>query len=261
MHTPRQVSKYALRRPRHAALTGIPISPLALVENNVALASSLTRVLFREGYEVTVVATGETAVEAFGAAHFDVLVLDIELPDIDGFEVLQRLRASGQSLPVLVLSARDAVDDRVRGLDLGADDYMCKPFALRELTARVHALRRRGRLKGEHRIVHGPLVLDSSTRSAFLGKDSLTLPAREWSVLKTLLGRVERIVSKETIIEALTGIGGELSPNAIEVYISRLRAKLEPAGIPIRTVRGLGYILLEYRDPGITLPVEHRELW
>jgi two-component system OmpR family response regulator len=149
---------------------------------------------------------------------------------------------------VLVLTARDALDDRVRGLDLGADDYMAKPFAMPELAARVRALVRRSQAQTGPKIVHGPLVLDTLARRAYLNGEPLDLAAREWAVLEVLLARIEKIVSKESIIQAVASWGEDLTPNAIEVYVSRLRAKLEPAGVRIRTVRGFGYMLEDYRD-------------
>jgi two-component system OmpR family response regulator len=171
----------------------------------------------------------------------------VGLPGIDGFEVLRRLRAEGRAMPVLILTARDALDDRVRGLDLGADDYMAKPFAMPELAARVRALIRRGQAQAGPKVIHGPLVLDTSARRATLNGEPLELAAREWAVLEVLLSRVEKIVSKEAIIQAMASWGEELSLNAIEVYVSRLRAKLEPAGVRIRTVRGFGYMLEDYK--------------
>lgn len=243
-----QLTEDTLKQSRTALPGAAAAARLMIVEDDATLASGLARAMQNEGFEVTQVDNGEAALDALGAARFDLLVLDIGLPGIDGFEVLRRLRTAGQSLPVLVLTARDGVDDRVRGLDLGADDYMPKPFALPELTARVRALGRRGRAQSGPRIVHGPLILDTTARRAYLGGDPLDMAAREWSVLEVLLGRIEKIVSKEAIIDAVAGVGEELSPNAIEVYVSRLRAKLEPAGIRIRTVRGFGYMLLEYRE-------------
>ena len=176
------------------------------------------------------------------------VILDVGLPGIDGFEVLRRLRAAGDKMPVLVLTARDALDDRIHGLDLGADDYMAKPFAMPELAARVRALVRRSQAQVGPKIVHGPLVLDTLARRAQLSGAPLDLAAREWAVLEVLLARVEKIVSKEAIIQAVANWGEELTPNAIEVYVSRLRAKLDPAGVKIRTVRGFGYMLEEYRE-------------
>ena len=219
---------------------------LLLVEDDGSLAAGLVRALGLEGYSVEHVESGEQALARLAEARFDLVVLDIGLPGIDGFEVLRRLRLAGHAMPTLVLTARDAVGDRVRGLDLGADDYMTKPFALPELAARVRALIRRGQAGTAPRSAHGPLEFDRAARRAFLHGSPLELAGREWAVLQILLERVEKVVSKETFIESLTSWEEELSSNAIEVYISRLRAKLEPAGIRIRTVRGFGYMLEEY---------------
>jgi two-component system OmpR family response regulator len=223
---------------------------LLIVEDDVPLASGLQRILEAEGHAVDVTPRGEEAVLAAAQEKFDLVILDIGLPQMDGFEVLRRLRAAASDKggpPVLVLTARDAIEDRVRGLDLGADDYMVKPFAMPELTARVRALLRRSQAHGGPRIAHGPLQLDTLARRAFLRSEPLELAAREWAVLEVLLAKVEKIVSKEAIIQAVAGWGDDLSPNAIEVYVSRLRSKLEPAGIKIRTVRGFGYMLEEYK--------------
>ena len=225
---------------------------LLIVEDDAPLASGLRRILEAEGHAVDVTARGEEAVSAAAHERFDLVILDIGLPQMDGYEVLRRFRAaaggSAGPTPVLVLTARDAVDDRVRGLDLGADDYMVKPFAMPELTARVRALLRRSQSGAGPRIVHGPLALDTVARRAFLRNEPLELAAREWAVLEVLLAKVEKIVSKEAIIQAVAGWGEDLSPNAIEVYVSRLRSKLEPAGIRIRTVRGFGYMLEEFKE-------------
>ncbi|HXR59463.1 MAG TPA: response regulator transcription factor [Burkholderiales bacterium] len=221
---------------------------ILIVEDDATLASGIARILEGEGHAVDVVGRGEQAVFGARQERFDMMILDVGLPGIDGFEVLRRLRAAGQKIPVLVLTARDALDDRIRGLDLGADDYMAKPFAMPELAARVRALVRRSQAQTGPKIVHGPLVLDTLARRAMLGGEPLDLAAREWAVLEVLLARIEKIVSKESIIQAVASWGEELTPNAIEVYVSRLRAKLEPAGVRIRTVRGFGYMLEDYRD-------------
>lgn len=221
---------------------------ILIVEDDSALGSGLVRILQAEGYAVDLMPRGEQAVLAAERERFDLVILDVGLPGIDGFEVLRRLREGAQRMPVLVLTARDTVDDRVHGLDLGADDYMVKPFAMPELAARVRALIRRSQAQTGPRVLHGPLALDTVARRAFLRGAPLDLAAREWAVLEVLLARVERIVSKESIIQAVASWGDELSPNAIEVYVSRLRAKLEPAGIRIRTVRGFGYMLEEYAE-------------
>jgi len=220
---------------------------ILIVEDDPSLASGLSRILEAEGYAVDVTSRGEDAVQAARQERFDMVILDIGLPGIDGFEVLRRLRSGEYRGPVLVLTARDTVNDRVHGLDLGADDYMAKPFAMPELAARVRALIRRSQAQIGPKIVHGPLTLDTVARRAYLQNDPLDLAAREWAVLEVLLGKVEKIVSKESIIQAVAGWDEELSPNAIEVYISRLRSKLERAGIRIRTVRGFGYMLEEFK--------------
>lgn len=220
---------------------------ILIVEDDTSLAAGIARILEAEGYAVDLMKTGEHAAMAARQESFDLVILDVGLPGIDGFEVLRRLRAEGRAMPVLILTARDALDDRVRGLDLGADDYMAKPFAMPELAARVRALIRRGQAQAGPKVVHGPLVLDTSARRATLNGEALELAAREWAVLEVLLSRVEKIVSKEAIIQAMVNWGEELSLNAIEVYVSRLRAKLEPAGVRIRTVRGFGYMLEDYK--------------
>jgi two-component system OmpR family response regulator len=221
---------------------------LLIVEDDGSLAAGLERALGLEGHWVEHLYSGETALARISETGFDLVVLDIGLPGMDGFEVLRRLRLAGHSMPVLVLTARDAVGDRVHGLDLGADDYMTKPFALPELAARVRALIRRGQADMGPRTSHGPLELDRAGRRAYLAGDPLELAAREWAVLQILLEKVEKVVSKDSFIESLTNWEEDLSANAIEVYISRLRAKLEPAGIRIRTVRGFGYMLEEFRE-------------
>jgi len=221
---------------------------ILIVEDDATLASGIARILEGEGHAVDVVSRGEEAVLGARQERFDMMILDVGLPGIDGFEVLRRLRATGQKIPVLVLTAREALDDRIRGLDLGGDDYMGKPFAMPELAARVRALVRRSQAQTGPKIVHGPLVLDTLARRAHLNGEPLDLAAREWAVLEVLLARVEKIVSKESIIQAVANWGEELTPNAIEVYVSRLRAKLEPSGVRIRTVRGFGYMLEDFRE-------------
>ena len=225
-----------------------------IVEDDGSVSSGLASGLAPEGYEVEQCADGESALGRLAASGFELVVLDIGLPGIDGYEVLRRLRLQGRAMPVLVLTARDAVDDRIRGLDLGADDYMTKPFSIPELAARVRALLRRGQVQTGARITHGPLEVDGAARRAFLDGAPLDLAAREWSVLQILIGKVEKVVSKESIIQSISPWQDELSENAIEVYVSRLRAKLDPAGIRIRTVRGFGYMLEEYREARAPVP-------
>jgi len=214
-----------------------------IVEDDAALAGSLSQWLHHQGFTPEVASAGSVAVNALEREQFDLAILDLGLPDIDGLEVLRRARTTGMPLPVLVLTARDAIEDRVRGLDLGADDYMVKPFALDELAARARALIRRGAHAAGSRVVHGPLEIDQFGRRAWLCGEPLELSPREWTVLQSLLRRVDRVVTKEQIVEEIAGWSGELTLNAVEVYVSRLRVKLEPAGIRIRTVRGFGYMM------------------
>jgi two-component system OmpR family response regulator len=170
------------------------------------------------------------------------LILDLGLPKMSGLEVLKRLRGRGGSVPVLILTALDGVSDRVRGLDYGADDYMVKPFELPELEARVRALTRRS--SGSSPMVQcGALSYDQVSRSALLNGQVLDLSARELGLLEVLLSRAGRLVSKDQLVDHLCGWGEEVSHNAIEVYVHRLRKKLEPGGVLIATVRGLGYCL------------------
>jgi two-component system OmpR family response regulator len=171
-------------------------------------------------------------------------VLDLGLPGLDGLEVLRRLRRRpSSSAPVLILTARDEVEDRVAGLDLGADDYMVKPFKLAEFEARVRALVRRAQSATTARITHGALTLDTAVRRAFVGADAIELSAREVSLLEALLLSAGRVLSKDQLTDRLYGITDEVGPNAIEVFVHRLRRKIESAGVVIRTIRGLGYLV------------------
>ena len=221
---------------------------ILLVEDDPLLADGLARTLRKSGYLVEVAGDGNTADHCLTTESFDLAVLDLGLPGLDGSEVLQRLRLRKQRTPVLILSARMALEERVRLLDLGADDYMVKPVALSELEARVRALIRRGQGAPETVIALGRLQLDTVGKRAWLAGNALDLTAREWAALEFLAGRVNRIVSKEQISQALYRWDDEITPNAIEKFISRLRTKLEPAGINIRTVRGLGYFLEKPAD-------------
>lgn len=218
---------------------------ILIVEDDKLLSDGLTRPLRQVGYVVDSVATGEKAVLAAAFENYDVIILDIGLPDIDGFEVLRRMRRNDRYVPVLFLTARDEIENRVRGLDLGADDYLVKPFALDELEARLRALMRRGQATRTPQITCGALVIDMARRQALLHGERLDLTQREWGVLEFMLRHIGQVVSKEQIVEALCDWSEELTLNAVEVYMSRLRTKLEGAGIKIRTVRGFGYLLEE----------------
>ncbi|MEW6039761.1 MAG: response regulator transcription factor [Pseudomonadota bacterium] len=216
---------------------------ILLVEDDETLADGLSRSLAEEGFELTVAMTGTYADAALRTQDYDLVILDLGLPDIDGRDVLRQLRARKSPVPVLILTARDRLDDRIGGLELGADDYMTKPFDLRELEARVRALIRRSHGGFGHDIVCGPLVLNTLDRQVHVNGEPLPLPSREYGVLEALLLQAGRVVSKDRIAQRLASGAEELADNAIEVYVHRLRRRLETLGIRIRTVRGLGYLL------------------
>jgi two-component system, OmpR family, response regulator len=216
---------------------------ILIAEDDPTLADALRCTLRRSGYAVDWVSDGEEADAALGADEFDLLILDISLPKLCGFDVLKRLRARNSRLPVLLLTALGSVSDRVRGLDAGADDYLAKPFQLAELEARVRALTRRGMSGAPTLIKHGRLCFDQVGRVAELGGERLELSARELSLLELFLQRPGRLVHKDQLVDHLCGWGEEVSANAIEVYVHRLRKKLEPGGVRISTVRGAGYCL------------------
>ena len=216
---------------------------LLIVEDNQALARDIQSAFQAKGYAVDRVADGEEADAALHAQGYDLVILDLGLPELDGLEVLRRLRRRKSRVPVLILTARDSVQDRVQGLNLGADDYLGKPFSLAELEARAGALIRRG-VGGEAAVVeHGRLQLDTAARLARLDGAPLELPRREFNLLEVLLARRGQVVAKEALLEKLFGFDEEVGVNAVEIYVHRLRKKLEPAGVRIRTVRGLGYLL------------------
>jgi len=215
---------------------------LLLVEDDPVLADGLQRALQAQDMYLQLVRDGLAADAALQAGGIDVAVLDIGLPGIDGFEVVRRLRARGAATPVLLLTARDAVEDRVRGLETGADDYLVKPFATAELVARIRALARRHAAPSTILSI-GSLSLDSGTRRARVGERPIDLSVREWGVLEYLLQHAGRVVSKQQIIEAILPWGDDVTPNAVEVYVSRLRLKLDGASVAIRTIRGFGYLL------------------
>ncbi|HJV11730.1 MAG TPA: response regulator transcription factor [Burkholderiales bacterium] len=216
---------------------------ILVAEDDAILADGVTRTLRQSGYAVDWVNNGAEADSALDTDNFDLLILDIGLPKVSGLDVLKRLRARDSRLPVLILTALDGVHDRVRGLDAGADDYLAKPFDLSELEARVRALVRRGMAGGPTLLRHGPLTYDQVGRVARLGGEALDLSAREISLLEIFLQRAGRLVSKDQLVSHVCEWGEEVSANAIEVYVHRLRKKLEPGGVRIVTVRGLGYSL------------------
>lgn len=218
---------------------------ILLVEDDEQLVETTSRALRSQGWVVDCSARGEQVLPSVRSDPYDLLILDIGLPGIDGYETLQRVRAAGISLPVLLLTARDAIEDRVRGLETGADDYLVKPFALSELVARSRALVRRSQARTSNTLNLARLRLDLEARRGYVGGEPLALSAREWDVLGYLMQRAGKVVGKEQIALSSNAWEQGVSDNAIEVCLSRLRAKIEPAGVRLRTVRGLGYLLEE----------------
>ena len=225
---------------------------LLIVEDDAALASALASALAQSGYATDVMATGGEALAACASVGYQLIILDLGLPDMDGFEVLRRLRGDGVTTPVLILTARDDLNDRVVGLDSGADDYLAKPFELAELEARIRALLRRGEPAGTT-ISFGSLAFEPASRRITVSGHDFDVTARELAVLEILMRRAGRIVSKRQIFDSLYTWDAEASLSMIEVFVSRLRRKLghANAGVGIRVFRGLGYRLelAEAREP------------
>ena len=208
-----------------------------LVEDDPELAQGVARFLRGQGDEIVQLADGMQADQLLQTDSFDFALIDVGLPGLGGYEIVRRIRNRGQGLPVILITARDALDDRIYGLDVGADDYLPKPFQLAELTARMRAvLRRGGRSEPRNVLSFGPLNLDLEGRLASLDRQPMALTAREWDLLEALVAADGRTVPKEKL-------QAEASGNAVEVYVSRLRPRLEAAGLKIRTVRGFGYRL------------------
>lgn len=216
---------------------------ILIVEDDAMLAEAIGSALRQSAHLVTHAASGDEADRLLAAGEFDLVLLDLGLPRLDGFEVLRRLRERRDKVPVLVLTARDAPEDRVAGLDLGADDYLTKPFRLDELEARVRALIRRAHAIASSRIVHGPLTLDMAGRRLFCRDEPVELSVRELAVVELLMLREGRVVTKQQIVEHLYGWEEGSTSNTVEVFVYRLRRKLEPSGVDIRTIRGMGYLL------------------
>lgn len=212
---------------------------ILLVEDDLLLADGLRTGLRREGFSVNHVATAKAALSTFSAEKPEIIILDLGLPDMDGLKVLEHLRAGDTGPSVLILTARDTTDDKVSGLDLGADDYLVKPFEMPELLARLRALERRTTAVRTSKISIGPVVLDTLTHRVSIDGEELELPRREYMLLKALMENPGRILSRESLEEKLYGWGEELASNSIEVHIHHLRKKIRIEFI--KTVRGVGY--------------------
>jgi two-component system response regulator MprA len=217
-----------------------------VVEDDTDIAGVLRRSLDKEGYDVRVAGDGETALDEAGVFEPDAVVLDLGLPKLDGVEVCRRLRTEGD-VPILILTARDALDARVEGLDSGADDYLVKPFEREELLARIRALLRRRPPRGSASLVVGDLRLNPATREAYRAERQLELTAREFELLEHLMRNERIVVSRQSLLDEVWGYHPFAETNTVDVFISNLRRKLEQGGEPrvLHTIRGAGYVLRE----------------
>ncbi len=223
---------------------------LLLVEDHASLADSLGRGLREEGFEVEPASDGLRAAERLATAEFDLCVLDLGLPGLDGFEVLSRTRSAGKTLPILVLTARDATADRVRGLELGADDYLVKPFAFEELLARLRALLRRSQIVRKETGTRAPrsvgdLTIDPASRRVTVGANAIELSQKQFALLEYLARHAGEVVTREAVLRDVWGYDFDPGTNVVDVHIGMLRHRIDTAGTPsrIRTVRGVGYCL------------------
>ncbi|HMJ36873.1 MAG TPA: response regulator transcription factor [Baekduia sp.] len=223
-----------------------PAGPVVLlVDDDPAIRRAVGAGLELEGFAVVAASGGRAALEAVARVHPAVVLLDLSMPDLDGLEVLRRLRADGDQVPVCVLSARDEIDDRVRGLQAGADDYVVKPFALEEVVARLHALLRRRPAGEDEALAVGDLRLDPRTRSARRGERDLDLTRREFELLQLFLRHPGEVLDRRRLHEEVWGYTFDPQTNVADVFVGYVRRKLETAGEPrvLHTVRGVGFVL------------------
>jgi two-component system, OmpR family, response regulator TctD len=214
---------------------------ILVVEDDAEIGAAIRARLSRLGHAVDLEVDGGVANSLLAVEVFDLVLLDVMLPTLDGFAILRNLRAAGRTTPLLLLTARSAIDDRVSGLALGADDYLVKPFDYRELEARVQALLRRGSGHAHDIITLGGLVIDRTNRLAELDKKPFPLSRQEFALIEILASRPQRVFSKDELLTLLFNFEKEPSANAVEQYVTRVRKKLQGAGVEIRTVRGVGY--------------------
>ncbi len=226
---------------------------ILLVEDDPALSLGVARGLEREGWQVDVLADGEQALTEGLLHRFDLCILDLGLPRRDGMDVLRQWRAKGVRMPVMLLTARDELSDRVQGLDAGADDYLVKPFDLPELLARIRALKRRAEGRLEEVLRLGDLALDLAHRELTCRGERVPLSPRELALTEMLMHKAGRVVTKDSIVLRLSTWEADFSENSVEVYIHRLRKRFADLGVSIRTVRGFGY-LMEQAQPGEAPP-------
>lgn len=224
---------------------------ILLVEDNARLSDLVGQALRTIGFAVDAFATIGDAEAALGAVQYHIAILDLGMPDGDGLDLLKATRRRGHGLPVLVLTARDGIGDRVRGLNAGADDYLLKPFAMEELLARIRALLRRPGASLGVSLSCGRLMLDTVSREVMVGGTAVSVPRRETDMLEQLLRRAGKVVPKRALEEGLYGFDDDVSSNTVEVLMSRLRKRLVsvPSGVVIHTLRGVGYMLAEADGP------------
>ena len=216
---------------------------LLIIEDDTELRSALHTLLSQRGYAVESLENGREGLNALLTQEYDLAIVDLTLPELDGIALIRALRKQQRGVPILIITARDAVDDRVAGLDAGADDYLVKPFEMQELEARARALVRRNRADRAQAIHVGPLELTMGQPRILLSGVPVDLTAREYALLELLAVRAGRVVNKDLIANRLARAGEALSDTAIEVAIHRLRRRLEPYSLHVRTVRGFGYLL------------------
>ncbi|VWX54596.1 Transcriptional regulatory protein PmrA [Novosphingobium sp. 9U] len=223
--------------------TGSELLRVLIVEDDRSLARGMEALMATAGFALDCVSSGEEAIGVAVSEPYNLIILDLGLPDMDGLEVLSALRRREVQAPILILTARRAVNDRIEGLDRGADDYLSKPFHPRELQSRARALIRRALGTPDPVLRVGSLSLDRSTRTVALNESVVDLRRREMAVLETLMGRPGKVVTRECLTAEVFNFADAVAPNALDVYVGRLRRKLTPHGPTIRTVRGLGYML------------------
>jgi len=222
---------------------------MLIVEDDNYLAHSLTAALADQAHSTELARDGNEADLALANDDYDLVVLDLNLPYLDGLEVLRRLRGRRQTTPVLILSARDSVQDRVAGLDSGANDYLVKPFALTEFEARVRALLRKDRFQNLLELRYGNILFNTSTKEIFIADEKIDLTAREMALLEVLLSKAGTLVTKRELLKSLSSQDLELTINALDIVIHRLRKKLQASTCQIQNMRGIGYRILESAQP------------
>lgn len=216
---------------------------ILILEDNFILSTSIQSILIKAGYVVDIFDDGDDGQSALDGAQYDLLILDLGLPNLDGIDILKKLRKQKKTLPVLIISARDRLDQKILGLESGADDYLTKPFALDEVLARVNALLRRAFLDGQSTIKLNDLIYDNISKILRKNGKIITLSQRELSIFEFLLSNKNRVINKDIIIEHITSYNSNINRTAIETYISRLRKKLGTS-FSLKTIRGLGYMLI-----------------